>query len=101
MAKEYISGTFAEDGSSSTILIKERGIAFVGGAGGTSFGSGTVTVEAKGPDGQWYSTQETFAASDVKSLVFSLPTEVRLTMSGSTTPDCDYAIQSDMENYRD
>lgn len=101
MPNKYISGTLAADGETAGIVIVEKGLAFVGGAGGADFGSGTVTVQAKGPDGQWYDTQETFSASDVKSLSFNLPTEVRLSLSGSTDPDIDYAIQSDMGSYRD
>ncbi len=101
MAKDYVSGTFAADGNSSSVLIKERGLAFIGGAGGTTFGGGSVQVQAKGPDGQWYDIAETVTAADVKGIELQLPAEVRLKLSGATGPDLDYAIQSDVESYRD
>jgi hypothetical protein len=99
--KEYVSGTFTDNASSGSVLLSANGLAFVGGAGGTDFGGGTVVVQAKGPDDQWYSVSDPFTTSDVRSLSFSIPVEVRLTMIGSTAPDCDYAIQSDNESYRD
>lgn len=101
MAKEYVSGTFTEDGSSSSVLLKGSGLAFIGGAGGTTFGGGTVTIQAKGPDGQWYDSTVTTDEPDVLSLQFALPVEVRITLADSSSPDLDYAIQSDNESYRD
>jgi hypothetical protein len=98
---KFISGTFAADGSSASIVIEAVGLAFIGGAGGADFGTGTVQVEAKGPDNQWYPSGDPISAADVKSLSFSLPTEIRLTLADATDPDLDYAIQSDATKYRD
>jgi hypothetical protein len=99
--KNYVSGTFAADGQSTSILCASTALVFVGGAGGTTFGSGTVTVQFKGPDNQWYNSSETMTARDVKNITLTVPTEIRLDLSGSTAPDLDYAIQSDTTSYRD
>lgn len=101
MSKEYVSGTFAADGNSSSVLVKERALAFVGGDGGTDFGSGTVSIQAKGPDNQWYDIAESVTARDVKGVELMLPCEIRLKLSGASDPDLDYALQSDQESYRD
>ena len=99
--KYSVTGTFAADGNSSSVLVQERALVFVGGDGGLSFGSGTVTIQAKGPDNQWYSLAETITARDVRELELLLPCEVRIKLSGSTAPDLDYAIQSDIERNRE
>jgi len=98
MAQKYVSGTFSANGSSSAIEVKERAIAFIGSSGGTTFGSGTVTVELMSPTGDWCSSQQTSTASDVLAIDVVIPTTVRLTLAGSTSPDLDYSIQSDVTN---
>ena len=97
----YVSGTFTGNAQSSSLVCHDTAVVFVGGAGGVDFGSGTVTVQFKGPDGQWYNSAETITARDVRLLQLTMPTEVRLDISGSTTPDLDYAIQSDTLSSRD
>ncbi len=98
MSNKYISGTFAANGNSSTIEVSRRAIAFIGSSGGTSFGGGTVTVQLQSPNGDWCSSQQTATSSDVLAIDVVIPTTVRLNLSGSTSPDLDYAIQSDVTN---
>ena len=94
-AGKYISGTFAANGQSASVYVKVGARVFVGGAGGNNFGSGTVTIQLLGPDGQWYNSAETMTARDVKAIETLVPSQIRLDLSGSTAPDLDYAIQSD------
>ena len=101
MSRNYVSGTFAADGDSTSILVKERATLFVGGDGGLDFGGGDVTAEVKGPDGQWYSLGDVMTTRDVKGLELLMPGEIRLSLSGATDPDLDYSILSDTESYRD
>lgn len=98
MSNKFVSGTFADNGSSSPVEIVSRGIAFIGSSGGTTFGSGTVTVQLQAPNGDWCSSSQVATASDVLAIDVQLPTNVRLTLTGATGPDIDYAIQSDMVN---
>lgn len=93
-----ISGTFSADGNSSSIEVNRRAIAFIGSSGGTYFGSGTVTVQLQAPNGDWCSSQQTASSSDVLAIDVVIPTTVRLNLSGATTPDLDYSIQSDVTN---
>ena len=92
---KYISGTLAADGSSSSIAILERGVLFIGSTGGTNFGGGSAYLQAQGPDGLWYTASEAYTASTTQYLDMGSPTVVRLTIAGSSSPDLDYAIQSD------
>lgn len=101
MAQEYVSGTFAADGQSSSVLCKSSALVLVGYSGAATFGSGTVKVQFRGPDNQWYTSSEAIASSDVKVLNIGVPTEIRLSLSGSTAPTIGYAIQSDVTSYRD
>jgi hypothetical protein len=94
MSKE-ITGTFAADGSSTGVVILEKGMMFLGGSGGTDFGGGTVTLQFKGPDGAWYGSADTYTAADSQRIDVGSATEVRLTLAGATDPDLDYAIVSD------
>jgi hypothetical protein len=57
-----------------------------------------VTVQLQAPNGDWCSSQQTSTSSDVLAIDVMIPTTVRLTSSGATNPDIDYAIQSDMTN---
>lgn len=98
MSNKFISGTFSANGNSSSIEIRERAIAFIGSSGGTSFGSGTVTVQLQSPTGDWCNSQQTATSPDVLAIDVVIPTTVRLNLSGSTSPDLDYAIQSDVTN---
>jgi len=98
MSLKYVSGTFTDNGSSSQIEIKQRAIAFIGASGGTTFGAGTVTIELMSPTGAWCASQQVASSSDVLAIDAVIPTVARLTLSGATTPDIDYAIQSDAEN---
>lgn len=101
MAQKFVSGTFTDNGDSSQVEVTARAIAFIGSSGGTNFGSGTVTVQLMSPTGDWCSNQQTATASDVLSIDVGIPTVVRLSLTGSTSPDIDYAIQSDQTNLTD
>ena len=90
-----ITGTFAADGNSAPIVVLGEGIAFVGSTGGATFGSGTVTLQCKGPDNQWYPSGTTWTVSGVKTVSFGHATEIRLSLASATNPDIDYAIISD------
>lgn len=92
---KYINGTFSADGSSSSIVVLNGGVVFVGSTGGKDFGGGSIYVQSKGPDGLWYESGDAISTAVVRYLSFPLPTEVRLTLGSSTAPDVDYAIQSD------
>lgn len=98
MSNKFISGNFADNGSSSPVEITKRGIAFIGSTGGTTFGSGTVVVQLQAPNGDWCTSSQSATSSDVLAIDVQLPTNVRLTLIGATAPDIDYAIQSDMVN---
>lgn len=93
--QKYINGTFTEDGSSSEIAVKKTATVFVGSSGGQDFGGGTLEVDVKGPDGLWYSTDNATAEATILNLEMPNPGVVRLTLAGSSSPDLDYAIQSD------
>lgn len=94
-AEGYIQGTFASDNPSSAIIVQEKGLVFVGSENGQDFGSGTVSVQFRGTDSEWYDSGITFTTSGVKNIGPELPVEVRLNLSGSTSPDLDYVIRSD------
>lgn len=98
MSNKYISGTFTGNGNSSSIEVNKRAIAFIGSSGGTTFGSGTVTIQLQAPNGDWCDSQQTATASNVLAIDVIIPTTVRLSLSGATSPDLDYAIQSDVTN---
>lgn len=101
MSNKYISGNFAADGNSAIIEVSQRAIAFIGTSGGTDFGGGTATIQLQAPNGDWCSSQQTALSSDVLAIDVVIPTTVRLVLSGSTTPDLDYSIQSDVTNLYD
>jgi hypothetical protein len=90
-----ISGTFAADGNSASVVVLESGTMFVGSTAGKDFGGGNIYLQAKGPDGNWYESGEAITTAVVRSLTFNRPTEVRLTLGSSTAPDVDYGIVSD------
>jgi hypothetical protein len=90
-----VSGTFSANGSSNPAQIIHGGVVFVGSAASKNFGSGTVTVEVQAVDGQWYPSSQALTAADVLEVVFQEPSVIRLTLTGSTTPDIDYVIQTD------
>jgi hypothetical protein len=95
MANKYVAGTFSADGSSATVTINRGGVIKLGGSGGSNFGSGTITIQVQGADGLYYPSATTYTAADVVNIEMMEPTRVRLNLSGSTTPDLDYEIQSD------
>lgn len=98
MSLKFISGTFTADGNSSSIEVNRRAIAFIGSAGGTTFGSGTVTVQLQDPTGAWCNSQQVASSSDVLAIDVVIPTTVRLNLANSSGADLDYAIQSDVTN---
>lgn len=98
MSLKYVSGTFSADGNSSSVEVNQRAIAFIGSTGGTNFGSGTVTVQLQAPNGDWCSSQQVSTSSDVLAIDVVIPTTIRLALSGSSSPDLDYSIQSDVTN---
>lgn len=87
-----VTGTFSGNGNSAEINIKSGGIVHVGG----TFGSGTVTVQFEGPDGSWYSSQQTATSANVLRIDTPVPCNVRLNLASSTSPSLNYAIQSDV-----
>jgi hypothetical protein len=93
-AGKYIRGTFTANETSASIFCKSTAVVYVGASGGATFDGGTVAIQFLGPDGQWYPSDQTFSAADVKSIDLPIPSYIRLSLSGSTSPDLDYAIQS-------
>jgi len=90
-------GTFDDNDSSDGVAISGSATIFVGSAVNDDFGGGTVVVEIEGPDGNWYPTSESFDEPDVRRIDLAMPSVIRLTLAGSTSPDLDYAIQSDVD----
>lgn len=83
MSKKVFDGQ-AGNGSSTTFVPLEReiGVIFSG-----SFETGSVTVEVKGVDDNWYTRQDVSAISSTgfHSICSTIPLEHRLTLSGVTT----------------
>lgn len=98
---ESVYGTFSADGSSSSVNLKRGGVLFVGSTTAKDFGGGSVYLQAKGPDGQWYESGDAITAAVVRALDFPVSTEVRVVLGSATAPDVDYAIVSDQTSYRD
>lgn len=90
-----IAGTFSGNDSSSSILVQEHAIVMVGSENGQDFGSGTVTVEFRGTDSEWYASATSFTTVGVVTIKPGLPVELRITLTGATSPDLDYVIRSD------
>lgn len=87
-----INGTFAADGSTSPVVVR-RFTVLAGSDGGTNFGSGTLAVEVS-HDGVLYTTAYSFTEEGVQTSVdFTGGVLVKLTLSGSTTPDLDYSMK--------
>lgn len=94
----YIEGTFTADGESSEIVIERRGMAFIGSTSGQDFDGGAVTVQLKAPNGVWYPSLNTTDQANVLSIDVALATPIRLSLSGATTADLDYVLETDL-NY--
>lgn len=93
----YVTGTLAADGNGDEIIINSKGLLYVGLVGGNTFGSGTVTLQYKAPTGAWCNSGVTTTTSKVISIdTNGIPTPVRIVLSGATTPDLDYVIESDL-----
>ena len=85
--------TLAADGQTTAVGV--RGPARVGISGG--FGGGTASVEAKDPDGNWVTvagTDSTVASDQVIDFPPDVATEIRVDITGSTTPTLVVWIQS-------
>jgi len=95
MSYKAVRGTFVANGSSAEAQIQQGGLIYIGSAGGEAFGGGTVTVQIKGIDGNYYASQDTSTASDVFAIEPPVPCSIRLTLTGATSPDIDYVIQTD------
>lgn len=98
---ESVYGNLDADGASSSLNLKRGGVLFVGSTTAKDFGGGSVSLQAKGPDGEWYESGDAITTAVVRALDFPVPTEVRIVLGSATGPDLDYAIVSDQSSYRD
>lgn len=96
MSFRTLSGTFTEDGESSAIPVREAARVMVGSVAGGDFGSGTVTLQIRGADGNWYPSADTFTEADARIFEARQPCSIRLSLAGSSSPDLDYSIVADV-----
>lgn len=95
------NGTFNSDGSGESVRLQYgRGYMLLGAGAGQDFGGGTVKLEIRTADpssgADAYIQMEAYTAlPDPSPVVINLggtSAVVRLTMSGSTSPDLDWAL---------
>lgn len=84
-----VSGTLSADGNGSEFNIVDKGLLIVGG----TFDSGTATLQVKGANGTWYSSSQTYTASDVDTVDFGAPAICRINLAGSTSPSLYYEFR--------
>lgn len=91
-----VQGTFSADGSTVTAVAKKFTIlaGSDGGTGyGTNFGGGTLNVECS-HDGTRFTTVDSFTAEGAKtSIEYVGGCVLKLTLTGSTSPDLFYSIK--------
>lgn len=92
----YIAGTFSADGNSNEIILEKKGMVFCGSTAAQAYGGGVITVQFKDPSGVWHDSVNTIDEANVLSIDVAIPTPVRLSLAGATSPDIDYVIESDL-----
>ena len=83
------SGTLTVDGSGEAVQVMSKALLFLGGG----FGGGTVSIEVQNAAGTWIAMAETYAAADVDTIDLGSPAQLRVTISGSTTPTLAWEIR--------
>jgi hypothetical protein len=96
MTTRSISGRFTADGDSAAIAVGKSAQLFVGTPAATDFGGGDVFVRVQGPDGAWYVSDVVIEAATVAVYESPVPSNIRLSLEGATSPELDYAIVSDL-----
>jgi hypothetical protein len=95
-------GTLTEDASTSWYLLKGPGPVHVSGKG--AFGSGTIAVE-EFVSGQVYASLDATASAIEKTAAFNQVMEfqegdvIRLTLSGSSSPNLRWKMSGNLESY--
>lgn len=86
-------GNFSADGSTTALPSVSSFTVLAGSDGGSNFGGGTLTIEVSHDD-QTYTTAYSFTEEGVQTSVdYVGGVWLKLTLSGSTTPDLDYSIK--------
>lgn len=83
------NGTLSADGDSDVVLAQPNPVVRVSG----TWSSGTITVKYQDAGGTYRSALTTYTADFEKVFNFARPTNIKLTLSGSSSPSLVWSIQ--------